>query len=146
MKDNVYNELNTYLANITVLYVKVHNLHWNVVGKEFKSTHEYLETLYDSFAITLDEVAEMMKINNKKPAASMKHYLELTSIKELDSVEYTVSQTIEIVKEDISTIKESVENIRKLANEEDNYDVVSMLEGHLTNYNKTLWFLDSMTK
>ncbi len=146
MKDNVYNELNTYLADVTVLYVKVHNLHWNVVGKEFKSMHEYLETLYDSFALVLDEIAEMMKINGKKPAASMKHYLELTNIKELDSVDYTVSQTIEIVKDDITSLKQYAENVRKVANEEDNYDVVSMLEGHLTNYNKTLWFLDSMTK
>ena len=38
-------ETNRYLANIGVMYVKLHNLHWNVVGPQFKAIHEYLETI-----------------------------------------------------------------------------------------------------
>ena len=59
---NLNNALNTYIANIGVGYIKLHNLHWNVVGSQFKAVHEYLESLYDAFADVLDETAELLKI------------------------------------------------------------------------------------
>ena len=40
-------KLNTYLANLAVLNIKIHNLHWNIVGSQFVSVHEYLESEYD---------------------------------------------------------------------------------------------------
>lgn len=36
-----------YLANLAVLNAKLHNLHWNVVGRAFIQVHEYTEGLYD---------------------------------------------------------------------------------------------------
>lgn len=46
MKKELATQVNAYLANIGVSYIKLHNLHWNVVGSQFKAAHEYLETLY----------------------------------------------------------------------------------------------------
>ena len=70
MKKNITNALNTYLADVSVLYFKWHNLHWNVVGPQFKAVHEYLETLYNNLADVLDEVAENLKINGEVIALS----------------------------------------------------------------------------
>ncbi len=145
-KVKVYSELNNYLADIAVSYIKFHNLHWNVVGRQFKSVHEYLEVIYDGFADALDEVAELIRMNDLQPYASLKKYLEVTQITEIESKEYTIDEVISISKNDIAFLKESAEKIRKDADEDDNYEVVSVLEGHLTNYNKTLWFLKSMEK
>lgn len=36
MKHELSADLNRYLANVAVEYVKLHNLHWNVVGSSFK--------------------------------------------------------------------------------------------------------------
>lgn len=33
-------KLNTYVANLMVWTVKLHNIHWNVVGPIFKLVHE----------------------------------------------------------------------------------------------------------
>ena len=63
--------LNAYIANIGVGYIKLHNLHWNVVGSQFKAVHEYLESLYDSFADVLDESAEILKMCGEQPVASL---------------------------------------------------------------------------
>lgn len=146
MKEELYNDLNKYLADVAVLYIKFHNLHWNVVGKQFKNVHEYLETIYDGFADVLDEVAENLKMNGKTPLASMSDYLKVTSIQELENVEVSVTDTLNIAKQDIASMKTFAESIRKFAGKEDNYDVVAMMEGHLSDYNKTLWFLEAMTK
>lgn len=146
MKKELHNELNNYLANTGVLYIKLHNLHWNVVGLNFKSVHEYLETLYDGFAEVLDEVAEAIKMQQEYPLASMKEYLAVATIEEMESKQYSVSDTLSIVNADMATMKAQAEKIREMASEEDNYSVVSMMEGHLEDLNKTLWFLESMMK
>ena len=80
---NLNNALNTYIANIGVGYIKLHNLHWNVVGSQFKAVHEYLESLYDAFADVLDETAELLKIAGAQPVGSLKGYLAIATIKEL---------------------------------------------------------------
>ena len=83
MKNELSAALNQYLANVAVGYVKFHNLHWNVVGSSFKQVHEYLETLYDGFADILDSVAELLKMHDVQPLASMKDYLAAATIQKL---------------------------------------------------------------
>ena len=146
MKKAIVTGLNQYLADLNVMYVKLHNLHWNVVGVQFKQVHEYLEELYDGISDALDEVAELIKINNKTPLASMKDYLAISAIEERSSEELSALTVIDITQKDMLYFKKSLEALRKLADEEDPYDVVGMLEDHLSNYNKSLWFLSAMTK
>ena len=54
--------LDIYLANLAVNYIKLHNLHWNVIGKTFKQVHEYLEEVYDETTESLDEIAVYQKM------------------------------------------------------------------------------------
>ena len=146
MKKELVSGINTYLADVAVLYIKWHNVHWNVVGSQFKPVHEYLETLYDSLADVLDEVAELLKMNGETPLASMKDYLCVTTVQELDSVEESIPTVLDIVTKDIKGLDASAKAIRALANEEDAFDVVGMMEDHVGNYAKNLWFLSAMVK
>ena len=146
MKKEIAQGLNKYLADVSVLYIKWHNLHWNVVGPQFKAVHEYLEGLYDGLADVLDEAAEMLKINEETPLASMKEFLAVSTVEELPSVEISVAEAIKIVTADMEALKKVAEEVRVAADEEDAYDVVGMLEGHLTDYNKNIWFVKAMVK
>ena len=146
MNKQLVEKINGYLANDGVGYIKLHNLHWNVVGPEFKAVHEYLEGLYDGFAEVLDAVAELLKMNDEMPLASLKDYLAVASIKELEAKDYGVKEVLEIVLADLKEMKAEAEDIRKLADEEDAYDVVAMMEGDLEKYNKNIWFVKSMLK
>ena len=38
-------QLNTIQADANALYIKFHDLHWNVKGIQFFSVHEYTEKL-----------------------------------------------------------------------------------------------------
>ncbi len=146
MKKEISKGLNNYLADASVLYFKWHNLHWNVTGLQFKAVHEYLETRYDALALVLDEAAELLKINGEAPLASMKAFLAATSIKELDSVEISVKDTVDVLLADMLCLKESAEKLKALADEEGAYDVVNMLEDHLSDNNKNIWFVKAMLK
>ena len=146
MKKEMTAALNQYLANVAVLYVKLHNLHWNVVGRDFKPVHEYLETLYDGSAGTLDSVAECLKMNGEFPLASMKAYMETATIQELDSAVIRSVEALDVVKQDMGAMKAQAETIRAQADSEGLYGLVAMMEEQLEHYQKTLWFLEAMTQ
>lgn len=146
MKKELAGKMNGYLANVAVSYVKLHNLHWNVVGPQFKAVHEYLETLYDAFADVLDAAAEALKMQGEVPLSRMSDYLEAASIKEIEARDYSVEETLKIVLADMEEMKALAENIRQEADAEGNYPIVNMMEDDLANYSKTIWFLKSMLK
>ena len=146
MKKNLIDKSNKYLANLGVEYIKLHNLHWNVVGLQFKAVHEYLESLYDSIADVLDEVAEVIKMNGEYPKASLKDYLENASISELENKDYSIIESLQIVLKDLYELKNQALEIRSLGSEIDNYSFVNMVEDHLGNYDKSIWFIESMLK
>ena len=58
-------KLNIFLSNLAVINVKIHNLHWNVVGPNFFVVHKMTEKLYQMFQLQYDQVAEMMKMQNQ---------------------------------------------------------------------------------
>lgn len=105
MKKELATQVNAYLANIGVSYIKLHNLHWNVVGSQFKAAHEYLETLYDALADVLDAIAELLKMNGEAPLASMKGYLSVATIPELESVELDVKSAMQTVLKDMESLR-----------------------------------------
>ena len=146
MEKELLKNLNKYLSNLGVLYIKLHNLHWNVVGINFKATHEYFETLYDGISASLDSVAEIIKMHEGTPLASLRTYLELSTIEELPSVEVDNKTSLKIVLEDFIKMKSLVEEIREIADKEDLYDIVTLVEGELEQYNKSIWFIKSMLK
>lgn len=146
MNKQLSQKLNKYLANLAVKYVKLHNLHWNVVGINFKAIHEYLEGLYDGISASLDSVAELLKMHDEVPAASLKEYLALSDIEELPSVEVKGREALEVVLKDFQAFKALGESIRLEADEENLYDVVSAMEGDLEQFNKAIWFIKAMLK
>ena len=139
-------KVNGYIANIAVSYIKLHNLHWNVIGPDFKPVHEYLETLYDAMAEVLDESAELLKINGQVPLASMQDYLKVAIVKELESKDYSTKEALAIVLADMQLLKAQASELRALANEQDQFDIANLAEDNLANYNKTIWFLSVMNK
>ena len=146
MKKELVLKSNKYLANVAINYGKLHNLHWNVIGLQFKPVHEYLESLYDNMHEVLDEVAELLKMNGEYPLASFKEYLAVSEIIELESKDYSVKEALEIALADIKVLRDNALELRRLASDEDFYPLQVMMEDHLANYNKVVWFVESMLK
>lgn len=146
MRKNLVLEVNKEIANLGVAYIKFHNLHWNVIGGQFKPVHEYLEVLYDSISDSLDEVAELLKINGEYPVASLKEFLDLSQIEELDSKDVHFQNALEIALSDLLIISKQAKVIRELAIEDDLFGLVDSMEGIISNIDKEAWFVRSMLK
>lgn len=146
MRKNLVLEVNKEIANLGVAYIKFHNLHWNVIGGQFKPVHEYLEVLYDSVSDSLDEVAELLKINGEYPVASLKEFLELSEIQELESKDVHFSDALVIALNDLLVLSKQAKVVRSLALEDDLIGLVDSMEGIISNIDKEAWFIRSMLK
>ncbi len=138
------NKLNTYLANLAVLNVKFHNIHWNVVGKQFVQIHEFTESLYDAFFEQYDVVAEALKMRMLYPVASLKEYLELTTVKEIESKDYSVGEVIDLVESELKALCELATTIRNEADEANDFVLVAQFEAYIAAFQKNLWFIKAM--
>lgn len=137
-------KLNVYLSNLAVGNVKLHNVHWNVVGTQFVQVHEYTEAIYDDFFEKYDEVAEALKMRNEKPLVTMVDYLEKATLKENNSDRFTVRESLDIVKSDLELMRELATDIRNTADEAGDFGIVAMMEDHVAGYDKELWFINSI--
>ena len=94
-------KLNLYLANLNVLYRKVQNYHWNIVGAGFFAVHEKLEEYYDAINEQIDDVAERILSIGGRPLGTLKDYLEITTIKEAENKEISIPEAVADVKKRI---------------------------------------------
>ncbi len=138
-----YDKLNRYLADMSVLNAKLHNLHWNVECSAFKQVHEYVEGLYDYVMDIYDSVAELMKMQGVFPLVKLADFLKVTGLEEIESRKYSCREVWEIILKDLEYMKNSALVIRGDADKADNFLVVNEMEDHVSAYAKYLWFIRS---
>ena len=108
---------------------------------------EPAEVLYDSFSDSLDEVAEVLRMKDEYPVASLKGFLELSEIKEIEeSKDIHYEKVLKIVLDDLAVIKNQAKIVRNLAIEDDIIVLIDSMEGIISNIDKELWFIRSMLK
>lgn len=139
-------KLNVFVANQTVLYTKLHNLHWYVSGPQFFVLHAKFEELYDETTETMDEVAERLLALGGRPVASLKDALALATIKELAAKDIDGKEAVKIVLADLKALLADVKELRTLAGENDDPATEDLFIGYRANYEKTIWMLEATLK
>lgn len=133
--------LNAFLSDLAVLNIKVHNLHWNIEGREFALIHEMTEKIYKMLQEQFDETAEVMKMQCEMPLGTMAEYLKNTRIKEISSCNYSVAEVLDFLDEDCRLLISRAEEVRETADKQDNYQIANLLEDYLALYAKYHWML-----
>ncbi len=141
-----YTLLQTYLANLGVFFVKLHNVHWNVVGKQFLRIHTFTEDLYDQVFEDFDAVAELLKTKDVMPLSTMKEYLEHATIGEVVAKDFSSVESLELVKADLVAMRDLASEIRNVADENGDFETVGMFEEYVAFYSKNIWFVDAWLK
>lgn len=75
--------LNQYLANLQVLYIKLHNIQWNIGGESFFDIRDKTKILTKEVAVYMNLVAEKIKAFGFFPVGSLQEALSITTIHEL---------------------------------------------------------------
>ncbi|WP_379132947.1 Dps family protein [Paenibacillus sp. sgz500958] len=134
--------LNRQVANLNVLYVKLHNFHWFVKGEQFFSLHVKFEELYNDITLKMDEVAERLLGIKGSPAATMKEYLELSTIQEATGKEDTRGM-IQSLIEDFATVSEELTEGIELAEEASDQPTADLFIKIRSDLEKQQWMLRS---
>lgn len=136
--------LNQQVANYGVLFVKLHNYHWYIKGPDFLTLHEKLEELYTWVSEQYDVVAERLLMNNGTPSATLKEYLEQTTLEEAKSG-LSADEMIDSVIKDFQQVrKEMLDAIEHL--EAQDVTVEDDLLGQAKEIEKQIWMLRATLK
>jgi len=139
-------KLNLYLANLNVLYRKVQNYHWNIVGTGFFSVHEKLEEYYDAINEQIDDVAERILSIGGRPLGTLKDYLAVTTIKEAENREISIPEAVADVKKEFEAMLKLVKEVKEAADEENDYGTSALVDEYISTYEKNLWMLNAYLK
>ena len=132
-------KLNLYLANLNVLYRKVQNYHWNIVGTGFFSVHAKLEEYYDALNEQIDDVAERILSIGGRPLGTLKDYLAVTTIKEAENKEISIADAVADVKKEFEAMLKLVKEVKETAEDtfgRKSFDRVSLLNFHIAFFIK----------
>ncbi|NBI27459.1 Dps family protein [Chengkuizengella marina] len=139
------NGLNQLLANLNVMYTKLHNYHWFVTGEHFFELHKASEELYGEVATYIDEVAEKMLACKMVPAATMKEYLQLASIEEAKNG-LSAGEMVQSVSNDLTKLIDDLKIGIELADQEKHICISNLLQDILCDFEMELWKLSAYSQ
>ena len=132
--------LNKHVADTNVLYVKIHNYHWNVKGPSFFSLHAKFQELYEEIALIMDELAERVLGIGGKPIATLRGYLDTASVKEAKGGE-DPSEMTQAIADDFELVCKEMKETAERAEEEGDQPTADMLIGFQEKLEKHVWML-----
>ncbi len=136
-------KLNTNVANLQVLYVKLHNYHWNVRGAQFFSIHQVTESYYDYMAEQYDAIAERILQLGAKPLTTLKEYLDNATLQEEQGKDFEPPYILDRLIEDFNQLKKDFKEISDLANEINDQTTVAMADENVAWLEKAIWMLNA---
>lgn len=142
MNSQVINNLNVQLANWNLLFVKLHNYHWNVKGEHFFTLHEKFEELYDEAKGHIDEVAERILALGAVPAGTLKEILELASLSEATGKE-NPREMVETIVADFKTVVSNAKAGIEIAGDAGDDTSVDLLTQVIVALEKHVWLFSA---
>lgn len=137
--------LNREVANLGVLYTKLHNYHWYVDGVKFFELHAKFEQLYDEVTEHFDAVAERVLMLGGSPFATLKEFLANATIKEADVKIDGKQMVVELLK-DFELLQKEISETIKIAQELEDEVTVDLLIGMLSSLQKHVWMFKTYLK
>jgi starvation-inducible DNA-binding protein len=139
-KDNEL--LNSFLADLHVLYIKTRKFHWDVAGPSFKEYHEFFEEQYTAIEEEIDLVAERVRQLGGRPVATMKDFLEQTSLKEdYDGHIDTPEMFKRLLADHEQIIRELREDVETTDEKLNDAGTADFLTGLMEEHEKHAWML-----
>ncbi|RCW48351.1 Dps family protein [Paenibacillus prosopidis] len=134
--------LNKQIANLNVMYTKLHNYHWYVKGHQFFTLHLKFEELYNEVALHIDDLAERLLAIKGLPMARMVDYLNYSSVKEATGTE-NADQMVTTIAQDFSIMIVELRGGMALSESLNDDTTADMLLAIHTSLEKHVWMLNS---
>lgn len=134
-------QLNQNLADVQVLYVKLHNYHWNIKGPHFFGIHNVTEGYYDYLAKQYDDIAERILQIDGKPLTTMKDYLKESKIKEEEKTSFNATEVLKSVIKDFNYMQKEFKKTSKVSDQNGDLTTQALADENVAWLEKSLWML-----
>ncbi|WP_017302439.1 Dps family protein [Nodosilinea nodulosa] len=143
-RQGVVDILNKVLADAYLLLIKTKKYHWDVVGPQFRTLHELWEEHYEALTISIDSIAERVRMLNGYPLGTADGFLKNASIKEhpgdLPNAEEMVQRLVTDHEQVIRNLRQYVDQTSEEFHDEGTSD---FLIGLMEDHEEMAWMLRS---
>ena len=133
--------LNQMLSDEFVLYTKLRNYHWNVVGPMFQPLHELFEEQYDEIEEIIDETAERTRMLGIKSIGTMQEFLQNTTLEEQPNDYPNAMTMIANLVADHETLIRNLRNGLEACEQFGDAGTVDFLTVSMAKHEKMAWLL-----
>ncbi len=135
--------LNQYLADLHILYAKLHAYHWNIEGPMFFPLHEKLQEIYEAVAESIDEIAERILMIGHRPLTKLGDYQAHAKIKEVESRKIGDQDMVGDLLADHQYLIKTLRAIIEVAGESNDEGSADLAIAELRAHEKTVWMLSA---
>ena len=130
------------LANLSVIYSKTRNFHWNITGPRFHTLHLFLDEQYKKLGEAADEVAERIRSLGGFSIGTMQEFIDKAELKETPGVRPPSDGMIAILVEDHQTIIKGLrKDIDKCDDDYEDTGTADFLTGLMEQHETLAWML-----
>ena len=134
--------LSRLLADEHVLYTRLRNFHWNVVGMAFGPLHALFQEQYEALAVDIDEIAERIRMLGHPVPATMTEYLQLATLAEQPGEMPADREMIaQLVGDHEAIIRNLRRDLRATDEQYDDMGTSDYLTGLMEKHEKMAWLL-----
>ncbi|WP_114422401.1 Dps family protein [Nocardioides houyundeii] len=134
--------LQQLLVDLTDLQLQGKQLHWNVVGKNFRDTHLVLDEVVDAARGFADDIAERMRAIYVTPDARVKTVAAKSTLPELPSDEIDTADTVDAIVAALYAVAATARRIHDDVDAED-ATTADILHTVLERIEQLAWMIDS---
>lgn len=134
--------LKVLLADESLLYIKLRNYHWNIIGPYFYSLHAAFEHQFYDIADLADEIAERIRQYGDNAPGTMDEFIQTARLRETPGI-YPDAWTMvgNLAADHEAIIRYLREDVDKIGAESGDVGVMDLLTGLLQRHEKMAWVL-----
>jgi starvation-inducible DNA-binding protein len=130
------------LANSYVIAVKTQHCHWNVEGPHFSELHKLFGDQYEEVSEAIDEIAERIRMLGRKVPASMRDFLDLSTLQD-GAHPYDWQEMLHVLAKDHEEMVLQLRNTISSLKDTSDEATLDLMIGRIAAHEKHLWFLRS---
>jgi starvation-inducible DNA-binding protein len=141
----VVSALRRQVANAVVLYANYQQYHWRVFGPHFRDLHKLFDEFAEAVLMTVDELAERIRMIGQDPPASLTEMLSLASVGSAAGGS-SVREMIEEADRHALIVIAEFREAASIADEHDDPGTVDVCSKLVQIHEKQEWWLRDMLR
>jgi starvation-inducible DNA-binding protein len=144
--DELKTALKVLVANITVMYYKAHQFHWNVEGVYFTQYHAFFEDLYTDIYESIDPATEQLRKLDEYAPVSLDELFKYKTLKEETTRVADISGILSSLLAANDEVLASLNKVFSLATKENEQGISNFIADRIDTHKKHGWWLRASAK